>query len=58
MEAKVSIGTCIQEYPDFVAGELFKGSLGPLEDNFSGAGSIMATRAVTPKSCFGSGVCI
>jgi hypothetical protein len=28
MEVKVSIGTCVQEYPDFVAGMTLQGEFG------------------------------
>jgi hypothetical protein len=49
MEVKVSIGTCVQEYPDFVAGASLQGGLGLglglglgfLEDKFSVTGSMI-----------------
>jgi hypothetical protein len=56
MEAKVSIGTRVQDYSDFVAGVTLQGEFGAPEDEFSVTGSMMATRAIAPKSCFGSGV--
>ena len=55
METLVSIGARVQEYPYFVAGVTpHSGICGPFDDKFSGAGSMMATVAITPISSGGS----
>ena len=54
MEKQVPIGTRVQEYPYFVAGQLINGICGLFDDKFSVAGSMMATTAVTPISSGGS----